>query len=249
VISTDEDKNQWQPGKCECNFEFALAIFDVVAEGLSKLDNVLCAVMTQSFVTIAEIGVNFIPGGQAVTGVRAAVQGAKTFVENGLTAQSYFGDWIGKACGVDNWNFDLMSVFGSLTNMPDSLGTSIGCKAASKASCKKVDPKPDPPKKPDSKKPDDKKPDDKKPDDKKPDENSNSKFPSKTQAKPSATTTKIFKATSAKPTLTKTASKSASTTSATNEDSEPFEAPQIPIQELPLSSTHSSTAAPLITQV
>jgi hypothetical protein len=115
-----------------------------VIEGLSKLDNVLCAVMLSSLTTIAEVGINFVPGGQVGTGVRLAVQGAKSFFENGMEASSFFGDWVGKSCGVDNWNFDLMSVFKPLVNAPDSVGTSIGCKKKNKSDCKKLDPKSDP---------------------------------------------------------------------------------------------------------
>ena len=87
-----------------------------------------------------EFGVEFIPEG---AGARAAVQGAKTFAENGLEASSFFGDWVGPACRRPDWNFDL---FGALLNQPDSVGVSTGCHR--KKGCQKIDPKPDPTNKP-----------------------------------------------------------------------------------------------------
>lgn len=125
----------------------ATDIFDVVAQGLSKLDNVLCAVMLSSFQTIAEVGVAFIPGaGEAETALGAAVQGAKSFAQNGMKADKYFGDWIGKACGLPGFSFDITDVFSNMLKFPDSVGTSIGCKQPDPSQCTAVAPVPDNPK-------------------------------------------------------------------------------------------------------
>jgi hypothetical protein len=49
--------------------------------------------MLSAFNTIAEIGVKFIPGvGEAETGLEAAVQGAKTFAQNAMKADKFFGN-------------------------------------------------------------------------------------------------------------------------------------------------------------
>lgn len=153
----DDDGDEWIPGECECDFPVIEEIAKVVAEGLAKLDNIICAVMLSAFETVAEIGLSFIPGGQSVAAMRLAVQGAKTFAENGLGAANFFGDWIGAACGTSDWNFDPTDVFNPLTKMPDSLGTSKGCVRKGKKGCKKVDPVPDRPKdKPPKDKPTDK---------------------------------------------------------------------------------------------
>ncbi|OHE99260.1 hypothetical protein CORC01_05541 [Colletotrichum orchidophilum] len=128
-------------GNCECNFEIAEKILDTVTEGLEKLDSIICAAMLESFNTILQVGINAIPGD---VGIRAAVQRAKTFVENGLDAVSLFGNWVGKACGVPDWDFDLLAGFKPLTNAPDSLGASKGCLKKGKSKRKRIESKPDP---------------------------------------------------------------------------------------------------------
>lgn len=89
------------------------------------------------------------PEDRAVAGIKAAVQGAKSFYQNGEEAASFFGNWIGPACGVPDFDFDIFAVFGSLVGAPDSmsLGAPVGCKK--KTGCRDVDPVPDPPNKPD----------------------------------------------------------------------------------------------------
>ncbi|KEZ45010.1 hypothetical protein SAPIO_CDS2402 [Scedosporium apiospermum] len=132
---------------------------DVEHKGGPKLDDVLCAVFLSAFDTNIQTGLLLVPGGIeeeiASNGVRLAVQGAKTFTENGGDAANFFGGWVGPACHMPNWNSDVLSmIFGVLNNAPDSTGTSIGCVQKNKAACRKPDRKPDPP--PKSKGPDDK---------------------------------------------------------------------------------------------
>ncbi|KAF2644055.1 hypothetical protein P280DRAFT_515029 [Massarina eburnea CBS 473.64] len=140
----DEDCNTWLPGECMCECELCKTIFEFVAEGLAKLDNVLCAIMISSLKTIIDVGIMFVPGGQASTGIKAAIQGAKSFYENGEEAASFFGNWIGPACGIPEFDFDITQVFMDLINAPDSMsrGESVGCKK--KSGCRKLDPVPDP---------------------------------------------------------------------------------------------------------
>ncbi|KAI8150498.1 hypothetical protein K4K49_012275, partial [Colletotrichum sp. SAR 10_70] len=141
LIYKDEDGKEWVAGTCECNFEIAEEIFDVVVEALEGIEKAVCAVMLESCNIILQSGVMAIPGGPFL---RTAVQGAKTFVENGLDAASFFDNWVGKACGIPSWDFDLFAVFNPLANAPDSLGESKGCLRKNKSKCKRVDPKPDP---------------------------------------------------------------------------------------------------------
>ncbi|KAI1074014.1 hypothetical protein F5B20DRAFT_565224, partial [Whalleya microplaca] len=142
TIFKDDEGYLWVPAPCKCDNPtveaVALDIFNVVAEGLAQLDHILCAVMLSAFKTIIEVGIDFVPGGAALNGAKAAVEGAKSFVENGLEAADFFGNWVGDACGVPNWNFDLWN---ALVVAPDTFGVSIGCKRKNKSSCKKV---PDP---------------------------------------------------------------------------------------------------------
>ncbi|KAF2821656.1 hypothetical protein CC86DRAFT_373485 [Ophiobolus disseminans] len=148
LIDKDDGGNVFVVTKCKCSNPtveaITTSIFEVVAQGLSQLDNLLCAIMLETFKIILDVGIMFVPGGAPANAAIKAVQGAKSFVENGLEAADYFGNWVGKACGMPDWNFDL---WGALIGAPDSISTSIGCKKKNKADCKKMDPIPDPPKK------------------------------------------------------------------------------------------------------
>ncbi|KAI0852020.1 hypothetical protein F5Y00DRAFT_274259 [Daldinia vernicosa] len=136
TIDKDDDGNQFTPGECICDLSGAVAILDVVIQGLSKLDNVICAVVLSAVTTLVEEGLDAVPGGASVTAVHKAVEGAKTFVENGLDAISFFSDYIGKSCGVSDFSFNLDDVFQGLSDAPDSLGMSKGCFRQNK-SCQK----------------------------------------------------------------------------------------------------------------
>lgn len=115
-----------------------------MAQGLEKIDNVICAIWVEAFKDVLEVGINFIPGGEVLTVAGRAVQGAKTFAENGLEAADFFDNWVGSACGLPDWNFDLWT---ALLGGPDSLGTSVGCLRKNKSKCKRQDPVPEPPRK------------------------------------------------------------------------------------------------------
>ncbi|KAI3325508.1 hypothetical protein HD806DRAFT_490497 [Xylariaceae sp. AK1471] len=105
--------------------------------------------MLSAFKAVVDIGLLFVPGGQASFGVKAAVQGAKSFYENGEEAASFFGNWIDPACGVPDFDFDITQVYAAFVGAPDSMsnGQSVGCKK--KSGCRRLDPVPDPTKKPD----------------------------------------------------------------------------------------------------
>lgn len=40
-LDTDDDGLHWTPGTCHCDYELAEAMFEIIAQGLSKLDMVL----------------------------------------------------------------------------------------------------------------------------------------------------------------------------------------------------------------
>ncbi|KAI8957946.1 hypothetical protein F5Y11DRAFT_62453 [Daldinia sp. FL1419] len=136
TIDKDDDGNEFTPGECICDLSVAGAILDVVIEALSQLDNVICAVVLTAVTTLVEEGLDALPGGASVTAAEKAVEGAKTFVENGLDAVSYFGDWIGQSCGISDFNFNLDDVFQGLSDASDEIGTSKGCFRQNKA-CQK----------------------------------------------------------------------------------------------------------------
>ncbi|KAL7623816.1 hypothetical protein AAE478_005371 [Parahypoxylon ruwenzoriense] len=127
IIEKDDDGNEFTPGECICDLEAAGVILDVVIQALSELDNIICAVILSAITTLVESGIDALPGGAQVTAAKKAVEGAKTFAENGLNAVSFFGNWIGATCGVSGFSFSLDDVFDGLSDAPDSVGESRGC--------------------------------------------------------------------------------------------------------------------------
>lgn len=65
-----------------------------------------------------------------------------------VDADSFFDGWVGHACGVKDWDFDLDSMFTDMVDAPDSLMgegvSSTGCALKDKSKCRKRDKKPDP---------------------------------------------------------------------------------------------------------
>ncbi|KAI0838303.1 hypothetical protein F5Y06DRAFT_55419 [Hypoxylon sp. FL0890] len=149
----DDDGYPWVPAPCKCENQAVEAltteIINVVAEALSMLDNILCAVFVSAIKEIADIGLMFVPGGAAVKGADKVIQYAKSGYENGMDAAGFYTDWVGKACGVPGWSFSLEGAFMDMVNAPDSMMgagvSSTGCLLKkNKSACRKRDPKPDP---------------------------------------------------------------------------------------------------------
>ncbi|KAI1140795.1 hypothetical protein F5Y05DRAFT_287057 [Hypoxylon sp. FL0543] len=149
----DDDGYPWIPAPCKCENKaveyLAGEIINIVAEALSMLDNILCAVFVSAIKEIADIGLMFVPGGQAIKGADKVIQYAKSGYENGMDAAGFYTDWVGKACGVPGWSFSLEDAFIGMVNAPDSMMgkgvSSTGCLLKkNKSQCRKRDPKPDP---------------------------------------------------------------------------------------------------------
>lgn len=98
LINKDEAGDLWVPAKCKCSNPdvegITEEIFDIVAKGLAQLDNIICAVMLESFKTILDVGVMLVPGGAELGAAGKAIEGAKSFVENGMEAADFFGNWV-----------------------------------------------------------------------------------------------------------------------------------------------------------
>ncbi|KAK1829722.1 hypothetical protein QBC39DRAFT_435362 [Podospora conica] len=141
MISKDEAGLRWVPGTCVCApaLEIADVILHVVVDGL-KLDSITCAVMLSTLQLFSDTALDSVPisapVGAAATAARI-VEGAKTFVENGIAAASLFGDWIGPACKIPEFGFDLTRTFLNIQNSSDDLGVSKGCFKENKADCTK----------------------------------------------------------------------------------------------------------------
>jgi hypothetical protein len=110
----DEDCNAYKIGECLCECPLCEEIANIVIEALSRLD---------------DVGIMFVPGGQATSAAMKAAQGAKSFYENGQKASSFFGNWIGPTCGIPEFDFSLTMVFDNLVEAPESMteGDPTGC--------------------------------------------------------------------------------------------------------------------------
>ncbi|KAI1210176.1 uncharacterized protein F4807DRAFT_467289 [Annulohypoxylon truncatum] len=149
----DDDGFPWVAAPCKCENKdveaIATEIIDLVAKALGKLDNILCAVFVSAIKEIVDVGLMFVPGGEAVSGAAKVMQYAKSAYENGMDAAGFYTDWVGQACGVPNWSFSLDSMFTDMVNAPDSMMgpgvASTGCLLTkNKSKCRKRNPKPDP---------------------------------------------------------------------------------------------------------
>lgn len=73
---------------------------------------------------IIQVRISAVPVKALRNTARAAVQGVKTFTENGLDAASFFNNWIKLTYNIPNFNFDLLNIFAGLITTPDSMGIS-----------------------------------------------------------------------------------------------------------------------------
>lgn len=112
-------------------------------EGLAKLDKVLCAVLLNAANLIVDGAAEFIPGGAEIN---AIIKSTKKIAKAGAKASSYFGDWIGPACGLADFpTLTWDSIFTNMVGLPDDYGLPGGAgpkpgkppaKAASKPTTK-----------------------------------------------------------------------------------------------------------------
>ncbi|KAH7323454.1 hypothetical protein BKA65DRAFT_481273 [Rhexocercosporidium sp. MPI-PUGE-AT-0058] len=80
LINKDDMGYIWVIGKCTCGgavVELAEEITGIVADALEQLDKLLCGILLQASVSVAEIGVNFIPGSQVLGIFTLCVRAAK----------------------------------------------------------------------------------------------------------------------------------------------------------------------------
>ncbi|KAF2873230.1 hypothetical protein BDV95DRAFT_605788 [Massariosphaeria phaeospora] len=153
VKKQDEEGDIYVPAPCKCENKAVEAItktiLEVVVEGLKKLDNILCAIMLETFQFVVDAAITFVaPEARLAASVGRFVEGAKTFAENTLPANDYFDKFIGDVCGVPDWNVD---IWDALTGAPDVFGVSIGCKKKNKSDCKEQPSRPAPSNKPEEK--------------------------------------------------------------------------------------------------
>jgi hypothetical protein len=125
---------------------------NITITALHDLDKVLCMAMLNAVDTLLNTALDALPGGLEIEAAERLVEGAKTFVENGLDATSFFTSWVNKACNAPpEWPGGFDGMMGELVAVPDSWGTSKGCNR--KSGCKPLPPptRKDPP--PDKSKP------------------------------------------------------------------------------------------------
>ncbi|KAH0355889.1 hypothetical protein KCU83_g1508, partial [Aureobasidium melanogenum] len=143
IISTDDNGFRWVPAPCECSNpdveKVATSLLDTVTQGLERTDTINCAMWHKVFNQILESGMKSVYGKELLNVAGQAIQGAKTFAENGLQAVNFFEDWVGQTCGVPYWDDNLWT---ALLGEPDSLGRSVGCLRKDKSECLRQNPAP-----------------------------------------------------------------------------------------------------------
>ncbi|CAN8099201.1 unnamed protein product [Discula destructiva] len=144
VIYTDDDNLHWTPGRCDCDYELAVVIMDIIAQGLEKLDMVLCSIFVSIFEEVVEVATMFLPGADLLDAMQLAITAAKTVDENALGPTDYFDNWLNNQCGMTGLVLDPISMFALLVGASDGLGTSKGCSRKKPANCVKPKAHPDP---------------------------------------------------------------------------------------------------------
>ncbi|KAH0163387.1 hypothetical protein KCU67_g5581, partial [Aureobasidium melanogenum] len=111
IISTDDNGFRWVPAPCECSNsdveKVATSLLEAVTQGLERIDTINCAIWHEVFNQILESGMNSVSDKELLNVAGHAIQGAKTFAENRLQAVDFFEDWVGKICGVPDWDDNL----------------------------------------------------------------------------------------------------------------------------------------------
>lgn len=143
---TDDQGKNFAPGSCKCadDLEIATLIADIVFEGLSHLDEVICAVMFEAISLTVQIGLAAIPGpGVAISsGMRAGINAAKTIAENGMDA-AQFTNWYSPVCGNGPIVEDISKTFDIWSAVPDEVVPGNGCVKKNKKCKNKGDDKGD----------------------------------------------------------------------------------------------------------
>ncbi|KAH6679383.1 hypothetical protein B0J14DRAFT_686437 [Halenospora varia] len=125
----DLDGHKYYIGICKCN----IPVVDMLAEdlmiALPAAAQVGCAIIFGALNAVVELGTMAIPGaGPGMNaGMKASIQAAKTIAENGKEASTFL-QWITKPCGTGPWVDKINKIFDPLSNVPDSVVPSLGCK-------------------------------------------------------------------------------------------------------------------------
>ncbi|EFR04844.1 hypothetical protein MGYG_07848 [Nannizzia gypsea CBS 118893] len=124
----DDSGHEFVIGECRCDLDgLGKVILDTLVTGLSRLDNILCGVLVESFELILDTGLVALPIGH-IKRLETFIRAAKTVAENGLDAGVFFGGWANPICG-NGWDKPSEEhVFAELAQASDEYGTSLGCK-------------------------------------------------------------------------------------------------------------------------
>ncbi|KAH8679575.1 hypothetical protein BGZ60DRAFT_561138 [Tricladium varicosporioides] len=118
----DPDGDMFQMGKCICDMPLADEIADLVIEALPAIAQIGCEILFKSLDLVLELGAMAIPGAAEMdVGMRAAITGAKTMLENGQDASTFL-QWILHPCGAaSKYTEDIDKIFDPLSAVSDSI--------------------------------------------------------------------------------------------------------------------------------
>ncbi|KAI4266911.1 MAG: hypothetical protein LQ337_008609 [Flavoplaca oasis] len=126
----DPEGQSYTFGDCECKAPVSDQSVDDISMTLPVVDDIGCSIVYEAFDKVLADGPKAIPEAQASmnVGLKAASQAAKTVDVNGKDSGTFL-EWLDIACVKSNYTNVIQQIYDPLTNLPDSLIPSLGCKS------------------------------------------------------------------------------------------------------------------------
>ncbi|KAL9626388.1 MAG: hypothetical protein Q9204_007346 [Flavoplaca sp. TL-2023a] len=126
----DPDGHRYSPGECVCKAPVKDQVIDNTPITLPVVEDIGCSIVYGAFDAVLEDGPTAIPDTQESmnVGLKAAVQAAKTVAAYGKDADTLL-EWLDISCTKSNYTDVVQKVYGPLSDVPDSIIPSLGCKS------------------------------------------------------------------------------------------------------------------------
>ena len=126
----DPEGQSYTFGDCDCKAPVSEQSIDDIPMTLPVVDDIGCSIVYEALDAVLEDGPKAIPEAQASmnVGLKAASQAAKTVDVNGKDSSAFL-EWLDISCVRSNYTTVIQQIYEPLTNLPDSLIPSLGCKS------------------------------------------------------------------------------------------------------------------------
>ncbi|KAL9039330.1 MAG: hypothetical protein Q9180_002593 [Flavoplaca navasiana] len=126
----DPDGHRYTPGECVCKAPVKDQVIDNTPITLPVVDDIGCSIVYEAFDAVLKDGSTAIPDTQESmnVGLKAAVQAAKAVAVYGKDADTLL-EWLDISCTKSNYTDVVQKVYGPLSDVPDSVVPSLGCKS------------------------------------------------------------------------------------------------------------------------